>query len=237
MSDRYDSFDEHEMYGIKNGLKEDIMFVKKRDPLYIHKYVRCVGIILNQKEMTNFMVRYLKKINEMGHVPELYIDDMTNFTSDMISSKGTSGCIISNVPFIRSEYWDKNITGESAKLMYFNALCKEYINSLKILNHDLISTTSKKKWDDNLKYDEYDNIVNQYLYILPLIDQPITLDNDDIHLNDIGKVIKDKYIGNAPDLETFAKAHVGSYLSQSFHYKSRIVAMKYVYTEINKLLY
>lgn len=237
MSDRYDSFDEHEMYDIKNGLKEDIMFVKKSDPLYFHKYVKCVGIILNQKEMTNFMVRYLKKINEMKYVPELYVDDMTDYTSDMISSKGTSGCIISNVPFIRSEYWDKNITGDPAKLMYFNALCKEYVNSLKILNHNLISTTSKKKWDDNLKYDEYKNISNQYLYILPLIYQPITLDNCDMHVTDIGEVIKDKYIGNAPDLETFAKAHVGSYLSESFHYKSRIVAMQYLYAEMDKLLY
>ena len=234
MSDRYDSSENYGTYDSKN-----IMFVKKRDPLYFHKYVRCVGIILNQKEMTNFMVRYLKELNRIENqvIPDAYIGDMVHYTDDMITSKGTSGCIISSIPFIRSEYWDKNITGEPSKLMYFNALCKEYINSLKILNHDLISTTSKKKWDDNLKYDEYDNIVNQYLYILPLIDQPITLDNDDIHLNDIGKVIKDKYIGNAPDLETFVKAHVGSYLSTSFHYKTRIVAMEYSHVELDKLDY
>ena len=145
MSDRYDSLDSHEIYDSKN-----IMFVKKRDPLYFHKYMRCVGIILNQKEMINFMVRYIKKLNEVdGYIPDVYIGDITQYTSDMISSKGTSGNIISSIPFIRSEYWDKNITGEPSRLMYFNALCNEYVNSLKILNHKLITTTSKKKWSNS----------------------------------------------------------------------------------------
>lgn len=235
------SFDDP-YYILDNGIK-----MIKPKPMIEHEVTGCVGIILNQKEMTNLMVKYLKEIkntkirrtpgifdNEIYwsySVQNKYLKEIEKFTNNMIASKGALGYGVSRIPFIRTEYISNiNITKDKDYLFYFDALsnsCHDMVD-LKIVNNSLISTKSKKKWDENITYNENGDIADQYLYILPVIQQPFDLTVED----------RDKYISKSgiwgqvrtdvtPSLEDFAKAFVGLYLPKAFPYKTRIVLMEY----------
>ena len=229
-------------YPLDNGIK-----LIKPEPIIEHEVTGCVGIILNQKEMTNLMVKYLKEIkntkirrttgifdNEIYwsySVQNKYLKEIEKFTNNMIASKGALGYGVSRIPFIRTEYISNiNITKDKDYLFYFDALsnpCHDMVD-LRIVNNSLISTKSKKKWDENITYNENGDIADQYLYILPVIQRPFDLTVED----------RDKYISKSgiwgqvrtdvtPSLEDFAKAFVGLYLPKSFPYKTRIVLMEY----------
>lgn len=241
------SFDDS-YYPLDNGIK-----MIKTEPVIKYDLAGCVGIILNQKEMTNLIVKYLKEIKntKIRHITGIfdheiywsysvqneYLKEIEKFTNNMIASKGALGYGVSGIPFIRTEYISNiNITKDKEYLFYFDVLsnpCHD-MESLSILNNSLIPTKSKKKWDENISYDEDGNITDQYLYILPIIKQQYNLTVED----------RDKYISKSgiwgqvrtdvtPSFEDFAKAFVGLYLPKAFPYKTRIVLMEYMRARIN----
>ena len=235
-------------YPLDNGIK-----LIKPTPIIEYEVARCVGIILNHKEMTNLMVKYLKEIkntkirritgifdNEIYwsySVQNEYLKEIERDVNNMVASRGALGYGVSGIPFIRTEYITNiNITKDKDYLFYFDALsnpCHDMAN-LKIVKDSLIQTKSKKKWDENITYSENGDIADQYLYILPVIHQPYNLTVED----------RDKYISKSgvwgqvrtdvtPSLEDFAKAFVGLYLPKAFPYKTRIVLMEYMRARIN----
>ena len=239
---------ENPYYPLDNGIK-----LIKPTPIIEYEVAGCAGIILNQKEMTNLMVKYLKEIKntKIRHIVGIfdhevywsylvqneYLKEIERNVNNMVASRGTLGYGVSGIPFIRSEYISNiNITKDGEYLFYFDVLsnpCHDMVN-LKILNDSLIPTKSKKKWDENITYDDDGNITDQYLYILPVIQQPVDLTIED----------RDNYISKSgiwgqvrtdvtPSLEDFAKAFVGLYLPKAFPYKTRIVLMEYMRARIN----
>ena len=205
---------------------------------YIPEYEikRCVGIVFNQKEMINLMVKYLKELNMMKNItmmtiPDQYISFIAKSVNNMIASKGIFGYGITTVPFVRSEYLTNVVISQDFNsIIYFDALsnpCND-METLKILNDNLIPTKSKKKWNETISYDEDGKITDRYLYILPMkeYDPTLSIEDRDKYIQKIG-LLKDTRIDHTPNLDEFAKAYVGTYLPKSFPYKTRIVLMEY----------